>query len=141
MRRSRQTSRSRCPSSSEARRRSIISWRLPSRRLRADVASDLAAAADLLPAIRQMRVRLGLLPGDASETTYAQWQAAKAKADDADARSRAIAEAKADADALRSTIADTVRQNRDLGRRIEDLERQLRERPTAPPPVEAGTGR
>jgi hypothetical protein len=104
--------------------------------LRADVATDLDAAADVLPAIRQMRVRLGLLPGDAAETTYTQWHAAKAKAGDVDARSRGIAEAKAEADALRGTIADTVRQNRDLARRIEDLERQLRERPTAPPPVE-----
>ncbi len=105
--------------------------------LRADIATDLDGAADVLRAIRQMRVRLGLLPGDAAETTYAQWQAAKAKAGEVDAQSREIAGAKADADALRSTIADTVRQNRDLARRVEDLERQLREPPTAPAPVEA----
>lgn len=104
--------------------------------LRADVATDLDAAVHLFPAIHHARVRLGLLPPDASETTYTQWQAAKAKAGDADAQSRRIAESKAEADELRSTIADTVRQNRDLARRVEELERQLRERPAAPPPVE-----
>lgn len=105
--------------------------------LRADVAADIDAAGRLFPAMRQARVRLGLLPDDPAETTYKQWQAARAKAGDADAQSRVIAESKAEADALRSTIADTVRQNRDLARRVEDLERQLRERPAAaPPPVE-----
>jgi len=104
--------------------------------LRATVAASLEPTADVFSAITQCRARLGLPAGDPSETVHTQWQAAKARAREVDAQGKLLAEAKADADALRGTIADAHRENRDLARRVEDLERQLRERPVALPPVE-----
>ena len=78
-------------------------------------------------ALDQARVRMGLAPGDPAEAMFDQWQAAVVKARDAEAQERKLADLQAEKDTLRSQAVETHRQNRDLARRIDDLERQLRE--------------
>lgn len=105
---------------------------------RAGIASGaVEAERDDFIAIDQARVRLGLLPGDPAEAMFDQWQAAKAKARDDQAHARAMSEVKVENDALRAQLSDVNRQNRDLIRRIDDLERRLRERPVESAPAEA----
>lgn len=106
--------------------------------LRAEIASGaIDTKGDVFVALNQARVQLGLVPGDPAEVMFDQWQAAQARARDDEAHARLMSEAKAESDALRGLLSEASRQNRDLLRRVDDLARQLRERPVASIPVEA----
>jgi len=105
--------------------------------VRAEIASGaIEPKREGFIAIDQARAQLGLPPGDPVERVFEQWRAAKADARDREADARAVAEARAENDVLREQISETNRQNRELLRRVDDLERQWRERPVEPAPAE-----
>jgi hypothetical protein len=105
--------------------------------VRAEIASGaIEPKREAFIAIDQARAQLGLPPGDPVERVFEQWRAAKSEARDREAYVRAVAEARAENDVLREQISETNRQNRELLRRVDDLERQWRERPVEPAPAE-----
>ena len=105
--------------------------------VRAEIASGaIEPDRETFIAIDQARAQLGLPPGDPVERLFEQWRAAKAEARDREAYARAEAEARAENDVLREQISETNRQNRELLRRVDDLERQWRERPVEPAAAE-----
>jgi hypothetical protein len=102
---------------------------------RAQIACDAFESDDGLFAImNQARVKLGLAPDDPAEKTFALYRGADAEAEARKRETSARQAAEAVADELRGKLGDATRQNRDLARRIEDLERQLKDRslPVAP---------
>lgn len=107
--------------------------------LRAQIAAGAVGDDDRdeFTAIDQARLRLGLPPKDPAETVFDQRQAAIAKAREAEAQARLTSEAQAERDALRSQLVEANRQCRDLARRVDDLERQLRGQTVAPIVVQA----
>jgi len=106
--------------------------------LRALIVSDTVEdKRDEFIAINQARLRLGLPAGDPAEAMFDQWRAANAKAREAEAQARLLSETQVEKDKLRNQAVEANRQNRDLVRRIDDLERQLRVQAAAPMVVQA----
>ncbi|HEX4417514.1 MAG TPA: SEC-C metal-binding domain-containing protein [Kofleriaceae bacterium] len=102
---------------------------------RAQIACDAFEADDgLFATMNQARVKLGLAPDDPAEQTFALYRGTDAEAEARKCEASARQAAEAVADELRGKLGDATRQNRDLARRIEDLERQLKDRslPVAP---------